>query len=366
MMDYKKLISIIEKHGLKPATKRELPMLCLSVIFKAYGPLIRKELGFYYDAWGALGGENQFYSLINEDDIAGKTRKLIKDNHGDVKRFLHKAKELHADAMRDIARASKIADDDPMKALMMIMKAYPIGMTGLGIYNVFWRAVGNDNLGMLPIKVLEQISKERTEVAKFYPMTESIIQRCVLQIGTREGFDGGLLRYMTLPEMDSFLKSIKMPGKTLSTLEKRREGYFYIFVKGKEYVFTGKKALIAIKKRFYSSKGDGTKIIKGVCAYPGKASGKVMLLDRKKKQAFASGTVIVTHMTLPDDTPIVRRCAALVTDEGGLLSHAAIIARELKKPCIIATRNATKIFKDKDYVEVDADRGIVRIIEKKK
>ena len=52
----------------------------------------------------------------------------------------------------------------------------------------------------------------------------------------------------------------------------------------------------------------------------------------------------------------------IITDEGGITSHAAIIAREMKKPCIIATKKGTKIVKDGDFVEVDAGKGIVKII----
>jgi pyruvate,water dikinase len=69
-------------------------------------------------------------------------------------------------------------------------------------------------------------------------------------------------------------------------------------------------------------------------------------------------------MTDPHYLPIMKKAAAFVTDEGGLLCHAAIVARELKKPCVISTKVATKIFKDGDLVEVDANRGIIRKIHK--
>mgnify|MGYP001564748046 CR=1 FL=1 len=59
----------------------------------------------------------------------------------------------------------------------------------------------------------------------------------------------------------------------------------------------------------------------------------------------------------------MRKAAAFVTDEGGILCHAAIVARELKKPCIIGTKIATRVFKDGDMVEVDATKGIVRKIK---
>ena len=72
------------------------------------------------------------------------------------------------------------------------------------------------------------------------------------------------------------------------------------------------------------------------------------------------GDILVATMTLPNYIPAMEKAAAFVTDEGGILCHAAIISREMRKPCIIGTKIATKIFKDGDRVEVDADRGIVR------
>ena len=62
--------------------------------------------------------------------------------------------------------------------------------------------------------------------------------------------------------------------------------------------------------------------------------------------------------------PRMKLAAAIVTDDGGITCHAAIVARELKKPCIIGTKYATEIFKDGDMVEVDAERGIVTIIKR--
>ena len=71
-------------------------------------------------------------------------------------------------------------------------------------------------------------------------------------------------------------------------------------------------------------------------------------------------SILVTSMTHPYDIALVKKCVAIVTDEGGILSHAAIVARELKKPCIIGTKIATQVLQDGDRVEVNAIKGIVR------
>ena len=67
-------------------------------------------------------------------------------------------------------------------------------------------------------------------------------------------------------------------------------------------------------------------------------------------------------MTSPDYMVAVKKAAAIVTDEGGVTCHAAIVSRELKIPCIVGTKNATKALKTGDLVEVDADNGVVRLL----
>jgi pyruvate,water dikinase len=62
----------------------------------------------------------------------------------------------------------------------------------------------------------------------------------------------------------------------------------------------------------------------------------------------------------------MKKAAAIITDEGGINSHAAIISRELKKPCIIGTKIATQVLKDGDFVEIDANRGVVKILKRVK
>jgi len=69
-------------------------------------------------------------------------------------------------------------------------------------------------------------------------------------------------------------------------------------------------------------------------------------------------------MTRPDFMPLVNKSAAIITDEGGLACHAAIISRELKIPCIVGTKTATRVLRNGDLVEVDANKGIVRLIKK--
>jgi phosphohistidine swiveling domain-containing protein len=101
-------------------------------------------------------------------------------------------------------------------------------------------------------------------------------------------------------------------------------------------------------------------LVKGQTGSPGKAEGPVKIVDPKDIDAdFPTGGVLVCAVTTPDYVPLMQKAVAIVTDQGGILAHAAIVARELHKPCIVGTGNATKILKDGQGVSVDADNGIV-------
>ena len=111
----------------------------------------------------------------------------------------------------------------------------------------------------------------------------------------------------------------------------------------------------------------GNKVI-GQTGSPGKVQGvaKVIMNISKEKDKFIEGDILVTGMTRPEFVHLMKKSSAIITDEGGITSHAAIISRELKKPCIIGTKIATQVLHDGDLVEVDADKGVVRIMERAK
>ncbi len=104
-----------------------------------------------------------------------------------------------------------------------------------------------------------------------------------------------------------------------------------------------------------------TDTVTGQVAYPGKAKGIVRIL-KSPADVFKvkHGDVLVTFATTPDFLPAMYRAVAFVTDQGGITSHAAIVSRELKKPCVIGTKVGSKVFSDGDVVEVDATEGTVR------
>ena len=161
-------------------------------------------------------------------------------------------------------------------------------------------------------------------------------------------------------EIQNYIKSGKIK---INEIRKRKKALFILVTKSGIEQHTGEKA---IKRRNEELSGDVGIIrdFKGVIASVGKASGKVKIcysaVEAIKK--IRKGDILVASMTLPEYLPAMKKAAAIVTDEGGITSHAAIISRELKIPCIVGTRIATRVLKDNDIIEVNADHGAVKIL----
>ena len=101
-------------------------------------------------------------------------------------------------------------------------------------------------------------------------------------------------------------------------------------------------------------------ILKGLGASPGIGAGRVVVIfDASEIDKVKEGDVLVTTMTNPDMVPAMKRASAIITDEGGRTSHAAIVSRELGIPAVVGTKEATKKLKTGDYVTVDGTRGVV-------
>jgi len=184
------------------------------------------------------------------------------------------------------------------------------------------------------------------------------------QIAKAIGVDYQDWVHFTIDEVGILLRGEKLDY----SLADRRMSYVYIIENGNRRIYFGE---IAQKYTEYIdetiNKVDaGISEIKGNPTSPGIVEGKVRLaLSPDESREVQEGEILVTGMTSPDYVPAMKRAGAIVTDEGGLLSHAAIISRELGKPCVVGTKIATQVLKDGDEVEVDANSGIIKILKSK-
>jgi len=152
--------------------------------------------------------------------------------------------------------------------------------------------------------------------------------------------------------------------ENLSNLKKRQNNFVNLYYGDTEY----SEKYEDLEEEFKEAKTlerirDGARSIKGQVASKGKVTGIARVIyDPKRFHSFEEGDILVTSMTRPQFVPIMRKASAIVTNEGGIACHAAIVSRELKKPCVIGTKYATEIIRDGDEIEVDANTGVVKVL----
>ena len=156
----------------------------------------------------------------------------------------------------------------------------------------------------------------------------------------------------------------------LLELSQKRSDYNWVVYTvgdaGNIIVLDGKRDVEWLYKLMVPTMDEHTDTLAGQIGNKGKTQGKVsIILANGDFHKFIEGNVLVTTMTTPDFVILMQKSVAIVTDIGGMLSHASIVSRELRKPCVIGTKFATQILHDGDLVEVDADNGVVRILERK-
>lgn len=132
-------------------------------------------------------------------------------------------------------------------------------------------------------------------------------------------------------------------------------------VEGDKIYIVQTRPITTLEKRFLESEIkdlNGEVILTGLAASPGIGVGKVKIVHTMADlEKVTAGDILVTEMTNPDMVVTMQRCSAIITDEGGLTAHAAIVSREMGIPAVVGTREATKTFKDGELVTVDGFNG---------
>jgi len=132
-------------------------------------------------------------------------------------------------------------------------------------------------------------------------------------------------------------------------------------IKNKEIFILQSRPITTIKKKKDpNEKVATTAILEGLGASPGIAYGEAKLVsDASELGKVKDGDILVAVMTTPDMVPAMKRAAAIITDEGGLTCHAAIVARELGCPAVVGTRRATLVLTDGMKITIDGEKGLV-------
>ncbi|MFH1848916.1 MAG: PEP-utilizing enzyme [archaeon] len=181
------------------------------------------------------------------------------------------------------------------------------------------------------------------------------------ELGKRIGIPPGLVHYIFPFEM---LQVVSGKGSGILERLSRRSEYVMIYGSsdGKLAVIEGSRAERTVNE-FLSKYNEGKQVteIRGRAAFRGVVTGRIrVILHAKDVGKLKGDEILVTSMTSPDYLIAVKKAKGIITDEGGITCHAAIVSRELGIPCIVGTGNATRALKTGDLVELNADKGLVK------
>lgn len=151
---------------------------------------------------------------------------------------------------------------------------------------------------------------------------------------------------------------------SVHTLNERAKFSVYHQTLDRGIIYTGQKAKTFLKKcNIEKNKISQSSQLQGMTAYPGKVKGVVKIINTPEDMnKMKSGDILVAHTTAPALVPAMKKAAAIITDDGGITCHAAIVSRELKIPCIVGIKTATQVLEDGVKVEVDAGAGLLNIL----
>ncbi|MDO8582224.1 MAG: PEP-utilizing enzyme [bacterium] len=211
------------------------------------------------------------------------------------------------------------------------------------------------------VELLRRYVWLRTWRIEMQSKSNYFIQPLLKKIGGRTGHTLREVAALSPQEIIRLLFKKSTPNK--KELKKRIRSYVLLSERGKTILSINDRGQKVSRRELGEASNNTKDSVNGSTAHGGVIRGRVRLLLKKEDvPKLRRGEILVTMMTSPEYIPAMNKAAAFVTDEGGVLCHAAIIAREMKKPCVIGTGIATKTFKDGNMIEVDADKGVVRIV----
>jgi len=320
---------------------REIPVLYAQPYLKGLNQLTGDIVGFRLPETFMVFADGTAYFYRPSEwftELPAKLSRAVKD------------KKIMAEVMQAVEETKKSsrAFESPLK-LPELLSNLEKGVPGLQF--AYWIHIFNEKKKQFDKDTAEALSKARLSIEGFF----NLAVRAYFKYLQSLPYPLDLLKYATE-------KEITGQNINLDELKKRKNTAFLFSDK---LIFGWKNIHAYLKSKGYVIKQEAksAETLKGITAYPGKARGKArIILSREHFCKFRPGEILVSAMTSPDYIPLMQKAAGIITDEGGVLSHAAIVARELKKSCIIGTKIATRVFKDGDTLEID--EGIIRKINK--
>jgi|GEM_PF-1559533 len=177
------------------------------------------------------------------------------------------------------------------------------------------------------------------------------------ELAGRFNLDETDLHYAEISELEGLMESKKLD----SSIWKKRRIKSVVRATNCQYRFIDKQL---VKADDGKKDLEHSKMIKGMSACSGFYTGRARIIKNPRTDFLEDGEILVAEMTSVDFVPLMKKAGAIITNHGGITSHAAIVSRELNVPCVIGTGNATSVIKDGDIVQVNARHGMIKILDK--
>jgi len=341
--------------------ERENTIFYISIYHEAYGPLLLKGTGFYFQHQLCLhdGRIGRYYKSKKEREKASAYfLELVKQKNPKIQQLYEQCKIYLKKEKELIKKFSKINNETIVKDYgKIISECKYIFMYLTNVPLLILSALeGKESEFQITIDLFQEFRK--TSRIGFHELVLEKIWKAAKEYGRWKNYID--FSYFTTTELGNMFKNKEYPSK--EEIEKRKKGCAFYKSFDKTQIFFYENNF-STKIRINLQDLKNLNEVKGISAYKGCVKGRVCIINRMNDmKKFQEGDVIISINSNPSLMPVLSKCKGIVTNEGGLICHAAVIARELNIPCIIGTKVATRIFHDGDMVEVNADKGIIKKI----
>ncbi|KKW41606.1 MAG: Phosphoenolpyruvate synthase/pyruvate phosphate dikinase [Candidatus Magasanikbacteria bacterium GW2011_GWA2_56_11] len=266
--------------------------------------------------------------------------------------------------------------------------AYALGHYLEELRQLFSAATSLDELEADALSRLKTIAEKQTEIlSKFYlpdevkyllDITREIIwlkdyrkycmyygcyvlDRVHRESARRLALSLSQVNHLTADELAQALSGGPCDGDLLN---ERKKLCVLSYTAGRQEILTGQAAAdFLAAKKIEQPAAEPNADLRGTCACPGHVQGTVKIINRPEEMDKMNlGDILVAHTTFPSLLPAMKKAAAIVTEDGGVTCHAAIVAREFNIPCVVGIRKVTQLVRDGDIIEVDAIEGFIKRI----
>lgn len=341
-------------------TKRECDLFTAYCILRGYTVLFKKYIGKNFRNFLVINKNRIIHSyreITEYEDILQCLKKQKKGLLGILNKLDKNNKELNK--FLKFRKFNNYNDRGLITLFKKFVEVYQNYFPLFTLPKYYGIVFGQKDLSKTVTKKLKKLRG-----IAFYEIIQDVfLPRFFSEVGSKKKIKSDLLFYALPDEIINLLNNKK--GVTNKRLQERKKYCLFLVKNGKFNIYVGLRAKKIAQAEIKDTASEKISLIRGSTAYKGKPiRGEVRLVLYKKDLKNLDGKIIVTPMTSIRFIPYLKKVKAIITDEGGIACHAAIISRELKKPCIIGTKVATKALKDGDLVEVDANRGWVKILRK--